>query len=104
MSDARKDLDIAKNIKLIEWLKSELMDNVAGLFRGFLRGSETLLKDCLANIVVLCYLLARRLGIRYSELDDQILERIRQNIEADCGFDSWKGDLTVLEHHYQNKK
>lgn len=104
MRDSQKELDIAKNIKLIEWLKSELMDNLAGLFRGFLTGSETLLKDCLANIVVLCYLLARRLGVRYSQLDDQIRERIRQNVDTDCDFESWRADLAVLEQHFHNKK
>jgi len=104
MRDTQKDLDIAKNIKLIEWLKSELLDNVAGLFRGFLRGSETLLKDCLANIVVVCYLLARRLGIRYSQFDSQILDRIRRNLETDNDLESWQGDLTILEQHFQNRK
>jgi hypothetical protein len=104
MRDSQRELDIAKNIKLIEWLKSELLDNMSGLFRGFLQGSETILRDCLANIVVLSYLLARRLGIRYTQLDDQIRERIRQNLETDGDFETWKSDLTVLEHHFHNRK
>ncbi|WP_018130441.1 MazG-like family protein [Effusibacillus pohliae] len=104
MRDTRKDLDIAKNIKLIEWLKSELLDNLSGLFRGFLHGSESLLKDCLANIVVLCYLMARRLGIRYSQFDSLIVQRIRQNLEMETDFDAWQADLVMLEQHYRHKK
>lgn len=104
MHDGRKDLDIAKNVKLIEWLKTELLDKVAGLFRGFQRGSETLLQDCLAEMVVLCYLLARRLGMRYSQFDDRILQKIRQDSGSGRDFDLWRADLAILEEHFQSKK
>jgi hypothetical protein len=104
MRDSQKELDIAKNIRHIEWLKSELLDNVAGLFQGFLRGSESALKDCLANIVVISYLLARRLGVRYSQFDDLIREKINKSLDTDREYESWTSDLNVLEHHFQNKK
>ncbi|WP_200757598.1 MazG-like family protein [Effusibacillus dendaii] len=104
MRDTQKELDIAKNIKMIEWLKTEVVETVAVLFRGFQQGSETLLKGGLANLVVLSYLMARRLGMRYSQFDSQIREQIRQNLEMDDAFFDWREDLSILEEHFQNKK
>ncbi|GAX89108.1 MazG-like family protein [Effusibacillus lacus] len=104
MHDMGEKLDIAKNIKLIEWLKCELTDSLAGLFRGFHRGSEILLKECLANLVVLCYVLARRLGLRYSQFDDLIRDRIRCNAGMENEYEIWKEDLMILEQHFQQKK
>ncbi len=63
MRDMR-DMDIAKNIRMIEWLKTELLDNVSGLFRGFIKGNESVLLDCLSNIVVFAYVLSIYTGKR----------------------------------------
>lgn len=104
MHDSQKDLDIAKNIKLIEWMRTELLDNVSGLFRGFQQGSEVLLRDCLVNIVILCYLLAKRLGLRYSQFDDLIVNRIKDNEIPAQNTDVWQTDLAILEQHFDQRK
>lgn len=104
MRDIQRETDIAKHIKLIEWLKVELLDNVSGLFRGFVRGSESLLSECLANIVVSAYLLARRVGISYLQLDRLILAKLSQSKETGHQLEEWYGDLTILEEHFQNRR
>jgi hypothetical protein len=97
-----KEMDIGKNIKLIEWLKTELLDNVAGLFRAFLKGNEEILADYLSNIVIVTYALAKRLGIDYVQLDKQIIDKIEKNIQASPSGDLHK-DLTSFASHIRKR-
>jgi hypothetical protein len=103
MRDFGRDMDIAKNIKLIEWLKTELLDNVSTLFRGFAKGGESILIDSLANIIVSAYVLGKRIGIQYHELDRQIAEKVRRSIEAGHQVEDWYGDLSLLENHVKRR-
>jgi hypothetical protein len=104
MRDIQQEMDIAKNIKLIEWLKTELLDNVSSLFRGFVKGSESLLSECLANIVISAYLLAQRIGISFAQLDRRILEKLAYSKEAGHQLEEWYGELSQLEEHFQNRR
>lgn len=104
MRDIQREMDIAKHIKMVEWLKVELLDNITGLFRGLLQGSEALWAECLANIVISAYLLARRLGMNYAQVDRRILEKLAQSKEAGHQLEEWYGDLTQLENHFQSRR
>jgi hypothetical protein len=98
-----KELDIGKNIKLMEWLKAELLDNVAGLFRAFLKGNETILADYLTNIVIVTYALAKRLGIEYVEIDKQIMEKIEKNVQISATSGQLQEDLSALATHIRKR-
>ncbi|MCX7571813.1 MazG-like family protein [Tumebacillus sp. DT12] len=100
----QKDMDIAKNIRMIEWLKAELLDSVSGLYRGFLKGSETVLLDSISNIVVFAYVLARRCGIQFHELDRSVLSKVEKSIELGHQAEEWYGDLSGLRDHIKRKK
>ncbi|KEO81326.1 MazG-like family protein [Tumebacillus flagellatus] len=100
----RNDVDIAKNIRMIEWLKTELLENVSGLFRGFLKGNESVLLDFLSNIVVFSYILARRLGIDFHELDRSVLQKVDRSIELGHEVEEWYGDLSGLQEHMKRKR
>jgi len=60
--------DIARNIKTIEWLKTELIAGVSSLFKGMLKNNNELIADSLANIIVGCYLLGKRLAFPMAPL------------------------------------
>jgi hypothetical protein len=101
MRESQYEMNIAKNIKSIEWVKTELLDSVAGLFRGFVKGSDSVMVDYLANVVVSSYVLARRLGIEYHELDRQVAEAVRRGKQSGHQVEQWYGDLSLLEEHIQ---
>ena len=68
-----RDFDITKNIRIIEWLKSEMLNSVAKLFTMLTSGAEAsqkALAGCLSNIIIACYLLGKRLGIHYALIDE----------------------------------
>ena len=49
-----KEFDIAKNVRLIDWLKSELLTSVADLFKllsSGIKGSQEAIADCIASII-----------------------------------------------------
>lgn len=96
--------DVVKNIKVIEWLKADLLGSTSSLFKAMLRGSEERLLDALAGIILTCYVLGRRLGINSSRLDLRIEAKLRQGIDDSHEVEKWYGDLSSLLKYMTDKK
>lgn len=72
------DLDITKNIRIIEKLKSELLSGVAQLYESMLfLGGEHDQEALLADIVIKTYQLSKRLGTDYDTLDEKVIKKLR---------------------------
>lgn len=95
---------IAKNIKVVEWLKADLVNSAAALFKAMLRSSEDLMLDALASLVITCYVLGRRLGLSFSRLDLRVEAKLRQGIDEDHELEKWYGDLSTLLNYLVDKK
>lgn len=93
-----------RGIKTLEWLKAELLAAVSDLFRGMLRGTEELVLDSLAHIVLACYLMARRLGFGYTRLDLKIEDQVRVHLRAGHEVERWYGDLSALLRHLRDSR
>lgn len=99
------DFDITKNIRLIEWLKSQMLNSVARIFTMLASGakvSQEALASCLGNIIVACYLLGRRLGIHYALIDQTIEDQIRLGIIEENEIEKNYGDLSELQQHLRD--
>ncbi|MEX2104766.1 MAG: MazG-like family protein [Bacilli bacterium] len=103
MNVNNKDSHITKHIRAIEWLKTEILDQIAGLFKAILRGSEQRIIDCIASLLIAVHLLASRLGIKYHELDEAMLTRIRNRKDEGHELEDWFGDLTKLEEYIKKR-
>lgn len=102
-----KSSDITKNIKIMEWMKTELILSVGDLFNLIFKGVKPLdeaLQDTLANIVMITYLLGKRLGISFSDIDYKIKEKIKTGIDDNHSVENWYGDLSNLKKHMDNKE
>ncbi|WP_276620171.1 MazG-like family protein [Syntrophomonas wolfei] len=99
-----KELDIAQNLKTIEWLKAELVDSVAALFKALLQKGNDAIQDAASSIVIITYLLARRVGVTFSVLDQAIKEKLRNSIKESEEIGSWSGDLSELYKYLESKK
>ena len=100
-----RNSDITKNMKLIEWMKNEILMSVSELFNILFKGVRSAdegLQDILANIIMITYLLAKRLGISFNEIDYKIKEKISLGIKEDHSIEKWYGDLTNLKNHIEN--
>ncbi len=101
---ARQESDIARNVRTIEWLKAEMMSEVAGVFKALLKNSEEAIVDGLANIIIAAYLLGKRLGISFSRLDMKISTKVKANIDKAHEIEKWYGDFSSLSRYLEEKQ
>ncbi|WP_195238417.1 MazG-like family protein [Romboutsia sp. 1001285H_161024_C4] len=102
-----RNSDIARNVKIMEWMKTELLMSVGDLFNLMFKGVKPLdeaLQDTLANIIIITYLLAKRLGISFNEMDYKIKEKIKLGINENHSIERWYGELSELKKHIDNKE
>ncbi|NLY42658.1 MAG: hypothetical protein GX066_01530 [Clostridiaceae bacterium] len=103
-----REIDITRNIKMIEWLKSELLTDIAGLFKGLANGvkddTQDLLAETLSNIIMISYLLARRLGISYSVIDIKMEDKLRLGVLDNHELEKCYGDLSELSKHISSSR
>lgn len=103
MAFFERELDITRNIRLIEWLKSELITDIASLFRALVNGFKEEVHDTvsetLANLILISYLLGRRLGTTYSAIEMKIENKLRLGIIEQHDVEKFYGDLSELSKH-----
>lgn len=95
----KKDMDIMKNFKTIEWLKSEMLTSIANLYELLAKGEDDIkkdLEDLISNIVLLSYLLSKRLGLEYEDVNSALKNKIKLNLIEDHQIEKWYGDLSEL--------
>ncbi|GIP00867.1 hypothetical protein J14TS5_59520 [Paenibacillus lautus] len=103
MPNMPKDLDVAKRAKVIEWLKTEVIDNVSRLFKALWEGSTTKVGDSLASLMMSSYILGRRLGLTYRDLDDLLLEKLKKHKQEGHQLEDWYQDISALEEHLRKR-
>lgn len=101
-------LDITKNIKIIEWLKSELLTDVANLFKVMVNGIHEEISDALSetlsNIILICYLLGKRFGINYRTIEIKIENKIKLGLVENHDVEKYYGDLSELAKHLNGSR
>lgn len=103
MPNMPKDLDVAKRAKVIEWLKTEVIDNVSRLFKALWEGSTTKVGDSLVSLMMSSYILGRRLGMTYRDLDDLLLEKLKKHKQEGHQLEEWYQDISALEEHLRKR-
>lgn len=103
-----KGMDITRNIKVIEWFKSELLANVANLFKILVDGMKEEihdeLADTLSGIILISYLLGRRLGISYNAVEIKMRNKIRLGLLESNIADKDYEDLDELSRHLDSSR
>ncbi|MGI6098055.1 MAG: MazG-like family protein [Dethiobacteria bacterium] len=100
----KPEKNIAKNIKVIEEQKSELLSAVARLFQSMFQGNEGLILDALCRIVITCHLLARRLGFSYQRLDRAIEQKVNVYLQEKKESSPLNEDLEDLRQYLESYK
>lgn len=102
--ESSKGIDVAKNIRVIEWLKAEMVGSVASLLRSMVGGAEDLIADCLAGIIMTAYILGKRVGIAYIKIDQKVKEKVAAGIREGHQIEEWYGDLSSLLKYLEGRK
>ncbi|EFM11000.1 MULTISPECIES: MazG-like family protein [Paenibacillus] len=103
MRGTEREMDVAKRAQAIEWLKMELVDQVSRLFKALWDGSVSRLTDSLASLISSGYILGRRLGIPYRELDEAIIAKLRKLSQEGHTLEDAYHDLSTLEEHIRKR-
>lgn len=101
------EFDVTANIKIIEWIKVELLGAVTSLYRTLLKGvkaSQDHILDCIAGIIILAYLLAKRLGLDFTSVDIKIQNKLRAGIAEEDEIEKVHGDLSSLLNYIKERK
>lgn len=99
-----RDVDIASTLKVIENLKNQILMDVAQLFAELSEPNHnsTVEKgDLLADIVILSYLLSKKLGIPYQQINRRIINKTRVGLVESNQNDRWHKDLAELLYHFE---
>lgn len=103
-----KEIDITRNIKMIEWLKSELLTDVSSLFKTLVNGMREevheSISETLSNIILISYLLGRRLGISYNAIELKIDNKIKLGLLENHDVEKHYGDLSELAKHLNSSR
>ncbi|PTM56884.1 MazG-like family protein [Desmospora activa] len=103
MSRPERSVHIAKSMKVIEWLKTEMLDQIANLYKGLHHANRSLIQDSLASLVVATYVLARRVGFSYREVDQAVTRKLREAARERHQLEDWYGDLSQLEEYISKR-
>lgn len=95
--------EILRKMRLIEWLKAELITHIGQLYQAMAKNSEQAICEGLAAVVVSCYILGRRLGITFEVLDKTILAKVEQDIKKEQEAEKWFGDSSEYRRHLRQK-
>ena len=99
-----RESEILRKMRLIEWLKAELITQVGSLYQAMAKNSEQAICDSLAGLVANCYILARRLGITFDSLDRAVLKKVEQNIKSEHEVEKWFGDFSEYQQYLRQKR
>ena len=98
-----KEIDITRNIRLIEWLKSEMLTDMARLSKILVNGVREevheAVSETLSNIILISYLLGKRLGISYNSIELKIHQKIKLGLVENHDVEKYYGDLSELSRH-----
>lgn len=98
------DFDIGRNIKAIEWLKTEIVVNAGQVCRALQSAKDDLVLQALANIMLSCYLMARRLGVSFSRLELEVQKQTKQAQVDNHELEQWYNDLSNLTEHLEVRR
>jgi hypothetical protein len=97
-----QSVNVASNAKMIEVLKAEFIAESADVLRASLSpGGRGELKDALGGAVLLAYVLARRCGISFNELDEDVVSKADSGIADGHTLESGYGDLSMIKKHFE---
>ncbi len=98
-----KTLNISANLKAVDTIKSEVLFEIANLYRTLSEygdvSNEKKVIESISTIISTGYILARRLGLSFSDVDDKITEFLDMAVAEDHEFELQFSDMSELKHY-----
>jgi MazG-like family len=104
VSQLKRELDITHNLKVVEWLKADLVDTVGALMKSLMKAGSDATVDALANLIIIAYILGRRVGISFQVIEMRIKHKLNNSINDAPENEQFYGDLTQLQKYLEGKE
>lgn len=99
-----QESDIVKTMRLVEGLKAALILDLGELYRAMAAGGGRIRKDLLAKLIVNCYVLGKRLGVEFSDMDEAVRQRSQCSAQEESALESRFGDYSRLSRYLEHKR
>ncbi len=96
MRKKNREVLFASNLKMTESLKAELVEAVGTLFKALLRADYVKTSDALASIIMITYILGRKLGVEAHTIDLLAREKLQTGMIDSDEKDQWYEDMNNL--------
>lgn len=101
-------MNISTNLKAIDTLKSSVLCEIARLY-GELANHDTelddsVIEDEIASVIAMCYMLSKRLGFDYSDIDLAMCEILSYNTEENSNDETFTDMESLNKYISKNRK
>ncbi len=104
MRKKNSEVLFASNLKMTESLKAELVEAVGTLFKALIRADYTNTSDALASIIMITYILGRKLGVEFHTIDLLAKKKLQTGMIESHEKDQWYEDMNQLLLYLGNRK
>jgi len=98
------EINIAKNIRALERLKAEMLESLAALFKSLIKNGTEGIVDNIARLIVCCFLLAKRLGFSFGQIEQQVYYKVKVMVNEGSPLEDWHSDITLLKEYLEMKR
>ncbi len=100
-------MNISTNLKAIDTLKSSVLCGIARLYSELANHDaeldERVIEDELASVIAMCYMLSKRLGFDYSDIDEALCGILSASIDEDSDADN-SMDMSSLNKYISKSR
>ena len=100
----KRELEITRNHKIVEWLKADLVDTVGTLMKSLMKSGSDATIDALANLIIIAYILGRRVGISFQVIEMRIKHKLNNSINDAEETEQFYLDLINLQRYLEGKE
>jgi hypothetical protein len=101
------EINISGNMKAVEWLKAELLSELSLLYQAMADSQESSsyakVEDTISSIITMSYILARRLGMSYSSIDERIHALAMHASANGHDLETEFSDMSALARHIKRR-
>ncbi len=101
-------MNISTNLKAIDTLKSSVLCEIARLY-GAMANHDTeldehVIEEGIASVIAMCYMLSKRLGFDYSDIDLAMCEILSYNTEENSNDETFTDMESLNSYISKNRK
>ena len=100
-------LNISANLRAIDTIKSEVLAEMANLYKSLSEYNEDdsfeAVTESIATIIAMDYILARRVGISFRNIDEKISEFAAMAIDSNHELEVQFSDMSDLKNYINSR-